>query len=512
MTPVNAKLADSLEILRELRKGGQSIFRTSAFSRTHRERLRDAGFLAPVIKGWWMATNPAARSGDSTAWYSSFWEFCARYSDARFGGDWHLSPEISLLIHAEATDVPRQVVIHASEGTNHTIDLPFGTSLFDYRVDSMPEATLVTESDGLRRLTPAAALVRVQPSFFQQRPVEAHVALAGVQDPSTLLAQLLEGDRTVVAGRLVGGLRQIGRTAMADEIADAMARAGHRVRESDPFDPDHPLPEIQPRTPAIVARLEGMWETMRPAVAAAFPDPPRAAGWDEYLARVEAMYDRDAYHSLSIEGYRVTPQLIERVRSGAWDPGENPVDRESRDAMAARGYWLAFQRVKEAIRDVVEDPSSAPDVARGQHRAWYRDLFQPAVTAGILEPAQLAGYRTSPVYIRGSRHVPPRSEGVREAMPAFFDLLAKEEHPGVGAVLGHWLFGYIHPFPDGNGRIARFLMNVMLASGGYPWTVIRTEERDEYMSALEAASVNQDIGPFANFVARAVGRAVEEFE
>jgi len=44
-------------------------------------------------------------------------------------------------------------------------------------------------------------------------------------------------------------------------------------------------------------------------------------------------------------------------------------------------------------------------------------------------------------------------------------------HPGVRAVLGRWLFGYIHPYPDGNGRMARFVMNAMLASGGYPWTV-----------------------------------------
>ena len=138
-------------------------------------------------------------------------------------------------------------------------------------------------------------------------------------------------------------------------------------------------------------------------------------------------------------------------------------------------------------------------------------MFQPAVVAGILSQAQLAGYRTGPVYIRNSRHVPPRPEVVRDAMPALFDLLEREEHPSVRAVLGHWMFGYVHPFPDGNGRIARFLMNVMLASGGYPWTVIRAEERDGYMAALEAASVDADIGPFAAFVAEAVKRAVCEF-
>lgn len=52
--------------------------------------------------------------------------------------------------------------------------------------------------------------------------------------------------------------------------------------------------------------------------------------------------------------------------------------------------------------------------------------------------------------------------------------------------------------------MGRFLMNVMLASGGYPWTVIPVEERDRYMKVLETASVKQDIKPFAEFLGRLV--------
>ena len=47
-------------------------------------------------------------------------------------------------------------------------------------------------------------------------------------------------------------------------------------------------------------------------------------------------------------------------------------------------------------------------------------------------------------------------------------------------------------------------MNVVLASGGYPWTVIRVEDRAPYMSALESASVETDPRPFAEFVAERV--------
>ena len=118
----------------------------------------------------------------------------------------------------------------------------------------------------------------------------------------------------------------------------------------------------------------------------------------------------------------------------------------------------------------------------------------------------LAGYRTIPVYIRGSRHVPPRWELLADAMSALFDLIKSEPEPAVRAVLGHWLFGYLHPFPDGNGRIARFVMNTLLAEGGYPWTVIRVEHRAEYLRALEVASVQGDVRPFARFVSKQMQR------
>jgi Fic family protein len=93
-------------------------------------------------------------------------------------------------------------------------------------------------------------------------------------------------------------------------------------------------------------------------------------------------------------------------------------------------------------------------------------------------------------------------------MPAFFDLLRAETDPAVRVVLGHFIFVYIHPYVDGNGRIGRFLMNLMLASGGYPWTVIPVENRKVYMGALEKASVGEDIVPFADFLAGLVRKAL----
>jgi hypothetical protein len=59
------------------------------------------------------------------------------------------------------------------------------------------------------------------------------------------------------------------------------------------------------------------------------------------MKRVDDAYVTDAYHSLSIEGYRVSRKLIERVRSNTWNPETNEQDRGQRDASHGRARVLA---------------------------------------------------------------------------------------------------------------------------------------------------------------------------
>lgn len=171
--------------------------------------------------------------------------------------------------------------------------------------------------------------------------------------------------------------------------------------------------------------------------------------------------------------------------------------------MAARGYWQAFQAVKESFKNILGGDNPG-EIVSDDHRVWYRELFAPSVAVGLLKASDLTGYRTNQVYIRGSMHTPLNPDAVREAMPVLFELIKNEPDARVRAVLGHFIFVYIHPYMDGNGRIARFLMNAMLISGGYNWTIIPVEKRQEYMVALEKASVNEDISDFALFLASLV--------
>jgi len=504
MPSPNEKLAESLDELKALQQGNQRVFRSDDLSRVHRERLVENGFLQEVMKGWLISSSPDSEAGESTPWHASFWEFCARYCDERFGEQWHLSPEQSLFLHGERTVIPDQLVVHSPKAMNNDIKLLFGTTLYDLKVAEMPATATLTVRDGLRLFSPAAALVGVPESFFQLFPVEAQVVMASLADASDVLRLLLNGGHSAKAGYLAKAFRQTGRGDFADEIVRAMKGAGYDVRESSPFEAGHIFGKARRPAAPIVARIEMLWESMRGKVIAVFPKAPGLpTDTEEYLRYVNEIYRTDAYHSLSIEGYSVTPALVEKVRQGGWDPEHDAGDRRNRDALAARGYWQAFQLVKKGVEKVIAGENPAA-FARTVHNDWYRELFQPSVTAGLIEAGTLAGYRNTPVYLRGSRYVPPRWEAVRDAMPAFFDLLEKEPEPSVRAVVGHWLFGYIHPYTDGNGRMARFLMNVMLASGGYPWTVIRIRDRKSYLSALDRASIEMDIHPFTTFIVRRV--------
>lgn len=503
-------LAASLAKLEKLQSTGRRVFRSKKdLGRKDRERLVAQGFLREVIKGWLISSSPGTGPGDTTPWYTSFWEFCAAYCNMRFGERWHLSPEQSLLLQAENTVIPNQVIVYTPIGTNNTLTLLFGTSLYDLKQKQMPPDTDLTVKDGLRVFTPAAALVKVPENFFARHPVEAQVILAGIKDASELLTRLLDGGHSAIAGRLAGAYRRIGRADIADEILKTMKAAGYDVRETDPFAPQQTFGNLSTGIAPIVGRVQALWSASRQAVIDAFPAAPGLPkDTAAYLKFVEEIYKADAYHSLSIEGYRVTLELIERVRAGNWNPEAHPADRQNRDALAARGYWQSFQKVKGAVGQIITGTNPGL-LVRIAHRDWYRELFEPCVAAGLIEARALAGYRTQPVYIQGSRHVPPRWAVVSDAMQALFDLLEAEKEASVRAVLGHWLFGYVHPYPDGNGRMARFMMNAMLASGGYPWTVIRVENRDAYMSGLESASIDSHIGPFATFIAERVRWSME---
>ncbi len=508
MASPSEKLANSLKVLNELQGQGVFAVRSSDLTRVHRERLIHNGFLTEVMKGWYIYSRPDTQAGDSTAWYSSFWSFCSAYLKDRFGSNWCLSPEQSLSLLVGNRTVPRQLLVRAPSASNRITNLPYETSLLDVRAH-IPEVKDIEECEGMHVFAAPAAFVACSPSFFQNNPTDARTALATITNASGILKLLLTGGHSTIAGRLAGAFRNIGRDKIANDIIETMRSLNYDVREHDPFDSSALNIVVQTETSPYVNRIRLMWQQMRDPILEYFPKiDAQPVDMDTYLKHVDEVYVTDAYHSLSIEGYRVSAELIERVRTGTWNPDYDEQDRKHRNALAARGYWQAHQAVKESLRKIIQG-SNPGSVVEDDHGKWYRELFAPSVTAGFLHPSDLAGYRSDQVFIRGSMHVPLSRAAVLDAIQTFFILLKDEPEPAVRTVLGHFIFVYIHPYMDGNGRIGRFLMNLMLASGGYKWTVIPVEDRNIYMAALEEASVRQNIEPFTKYLGNLVKHSLE---
>lgn len=226
----------------------------------------------------------------------------------------------------------------------------------------------------------------------------------------------------------------------------------------------------------------------------------------EHARRAKA---EDTYHSTTIEGYRITRGQVQAVLAGA--PLDSPDRAETERLMALKGYAQAFERTLAAVSESAAG-DGGPRLSEALALDLYVELWSPSVDAEIMSAMQLRGWRKDPVYIRGSAYVPPSPVKVPQLMRVWADTLNEMElDPVSRAAVAHWGFVHVHPFLDGNGRLSRLLMNLVLCGSGLPWTTIRAEERRDYFAALEAAHVAEDYEPFARFVASRAARALESW-
>lgn len=501
MTTIQEKLADSLAMLKAYQDAHEDnlvIQGAETLGRTHTERLVRSGYLQMVVKGWYIPSSPGSE-GDSTVWYVSYWSFVVAYLDKKFEGAWCLSPELSLYFYSGNTVVPKQLIVRSERGTNNVLNLPFGTSILDIKA-SVPGAIEQEPRYGVRLYPLPLALLMVGADYYRRNALEARTCLATLRDVSAVTAAAIDGGHSTRAGRVAGALRSIGRVEMADELLRTMRQVGYTVKEENPFEEDVQMErfEVSP----YASRIRLMWMKMREVVLyemGTLKVQARKQTKEEVLAMMDETYVKDSYNSLSIEGYKITEGLLERVRRGDWNPEKDEEDKERRNALAARGYYQAYQLLKESIASALAGEDAAEMYVKG-HQGWHFQLFEPCVRTGIIKAADLLGYRRHQVYIRNSMHVPLNPEAVLDAMETLGMLMKEEESAFVRAILGHFFYVYIHPFMDGNGRTARFVMNSQLVTGGYPWVVVPVEHRQEYMEALEKASVEDDITAFVRFV------------
>lgn len=195
------------------------------------------------------------------------------------------------------------------------------------------------------------------------------------------------------------------------------------------------------------------------------------------------MLEEDARQSLSIEGYFTTEQEFKAVLSGK----KSYPEIYNYYRTATWEYDAAFVIYRDFKDSIIEQLSQAITVL--SIKQMHSSLFRQIDGA---QKIQRGAFRSTSIDITGAKVKPP-SYDIDNYIRAFVKLIPKllETHAPLEALARiHTLFESIHPFPDGNGRVGRILMNFIAISLGLPPIIIKgakKEDRERYYQALESA-------------------------
>ncbi len=226
----------------------------------------------------------------------------------------------------------------------------------------------------------------------------------------------------------------------------------------------------------------------------------------DVLARIEQKLRIESnYHSNAVEGNSLT---LGETRSLILH-GLTAHGKPMRDHLDIEGHNEAVKAMEDAVR---RDEAFNEVFIRNLHEVLLKEPYEnDAITPDgqrVKRRIAIGEYKTQPNNVRTSTgeiyyFTPP--DQVKPAMGDLIDWYRKQEdegeHPIVIAATFHYRFIRIHPFDDGNGRLARLLMNMILIKHGYTVAVVPIEERDQYIGMLEQADKTEDLTEFITYIA-----------
>lgn len=198
--------------------------------------------------------------------------------------------------------------------------------------------------------------------------------------------------------------------------------------------------------------------------------------------RYEAFCSLFTFDSTTIEGNTLTLQETTRLLFEGVAP-----NKPLREIHEVLNHKRAFDYILEYKKEVSKE---------------FICELHKRVVANTLSPElikQIGIYRNVQVYIRGVQWFPPKPLEVHQRMDSLVKWYSKNKgklHPIILASSFHTEFEKIHPFVDGNGRVGRLLMNLILHKEGYPMVNIPSKTKHKYYTALESAQVRDNLRPF----------------
>ena len=201
-----------------------------------------------------------------------------------------------------------------------------------------------------------------------------------------------------------------------------------------------------------------------------------------------------AYTSNHIEGNTLTRRETALVIEEGITTGGKPL----KDYLEAKNHADAFRYILDVLskkKSITQD-----DILK----------IHAIVLKGI-DDAFAGRYRNIRVRIKGSSVVLPNPMKVPDLMAEFEKYLQTEKDAITRAIMGHFKFVSIHPFVDGNGRVGRLLMNLILLQNGLWPIIIRPRDRKKYISSIEKGQLTQDTTTYEEFMYKALERSLDTY-
>lgn len=208
----------------------------------------------------------------------------------------------------------------------------------------------------------------------------------------------------------------------------------------------------------------------------------------------EELLGERVYSSNAIEGntldLRETVMILKKGIVGA---------KKKREAKEALNLAEAARKI--ATWTDAPEPCHTVSNLLDVHKAILRDIDD-----------QWAGrFRDKRVMIQGAVHQPPEASLVPSLVERIMNRLFRREDETdtlIRAAWAHWAISRVHPFFDGNGRVARLWQDLTLSQGRLTCAIIRPQDRREYLDALGGAD-DGDLNPLIQLIAQRVLRAFD---
>ena len=219
------------------------------------------------------------------------------------------------------------------------------------------------------------------------------------------------------------------------------------------------------------------------------------------------------YHSNKLEGNTYSYGETKMLLLKGLTAGGKPV----RDHEEISGHDKAIDFILESIKN--NEPLTESFIRHLHKLILVRPFMSPAQTVDgkpMKRLVKVGEYKTEPNHVLTQTGEtfrfaePVETPAKMQELVEWFRIktASAETNPILLAAEFHYRFVLIHPFDDGNGRLARLLMNFILMKFGFPPVIIRTEDKDNYIAVLEQSEF-EILEPFIDYVATNLARSLE---